>query len=220
MSLAEFQRAFADLIASPERCLEVRADATTILRAYSLSEREVHRLQVMVADEGMSINCTLYRVNRLIPLHGVLPLTCGWMGDRLLPELEAFWESSRDATLQFRREAWRFGHWLQQRIADGVLSGGPIEDALRFELASFDLRCAGPAAEDPELYPHPRKRLLRFTYDPQEVINPEAPRGPALEALPQGEWVLLDATGPELAVSRLVPELGRQLAKLGGHRFE
>ena len=127
MSLTDFQRAFADLISSPERCLAARADSHSAFASYDLTEREQYRLNMMVHDRAMSINCTLYRVNRLTPVYSVLPLTCAFLGDRLLYELKSFWESFDDASLQYRREAWRFGHWLQKRIASGLLEGGPIE---------------------------------------------------------------------------------------------
>jgi hypothetical protein len=203
LSLTEFQRAFADLIASPGRCLSARENPGGVLASYGLSERERRRLEAMVREKAMSINCTLYRVNRLTPVYSVLPLTSSFLGDSLLFELEAFWASFDDATLQYRREAWRFGEWLLNRIALGVLPGGPIEDAIRFELAAFEVRTAPRESGQADCYPHPRKRLVRFAYDPHQVLNHAS--GP-LAPLSREEWVLLDATGDELAVHRLQPQ--------------
>ena len=198
MSLGEFQRAFADLAASPEQCLAARRDLVGWSTTYDLTERERRRLAAMVHDESMSVNCTLYRVNRLTPIYSVLPLTCSFLGDRLLPELLSFWDSITDATLQYRREAWRLAHWLLDRIAAGKLAGGPIEDAIRFELAAFDARTGEHIAAPPDAFPHPRKRLVRFSYNPQEVLDPDS----TLEWIPLDEprHVLLDATGDTLVV--------------------
>jgi hypothetical protein len=202
LSLTEFQRAFADLIASPELCLSVRDKPADALAQYELSHRERSRLEAMVRDEAMSINCTLYRVNRLTPLYSVLPLTCLLLGDRLGLELEEFWKSFDDATLQYRREAWRFGEWLLKRIGAGLLNGGPIEDAIRFELAAFEVRTAPRESGQTDAYSHPRKRLERFAYDPEQLLKHAT--GP-LEPLSREEWILLDATGDELVVHRLGP---------------
>src|SRR5689334_21136219 len=114
MSIAEFQRAYADLIATQQRCLELREDAD-VLADYGLSARERQRLQAMAREDGMSVNCSLFRVNRLIPVYSVLPNACRLLGGRLMQELDAFWAASRHATLQYRWEAWRFGLWLQER---------------------------------------------------------------------------------------------------------
>ena len=109
MSIAEFQRAFADLVAHPEQVLGVRAGDDAVLADYDLSPRERERLEILANDEGMSVNCSLYRVNRLIPVYSVLPHTCRLLGDRLMAELDGFWAASRHATLQYRWESWRFG---------------------------------------------------------------------------------------------------------------
>jgi hypothetical protein len=45
----------------------------TAFSAYDLTPRESRRLALMLCDEGMSVNCTLYRVNRLTPLYSVRP---------------------------------------------------------------------------------------------------------------------------------------------------
>jgi len=203
VSLTEFQRAFADLIASPERCLAAREEPTEVFDSYKLTLRELLRLRSMVRSEAMSVNCTLYRVNRLTPIYSVLPLTCSLLGDQLRSELEAFCASSDQASSQYRLEAWRFGNWLLDRIASGILRGGRIEDAIRFELAAFDVRTAPRTPDRPDGYPHPRKRLLRFTYDPDIVLNPAKRDDNSPQRCGEDEWVLLDATGDSLTVSRL-----------------
>ena len=65
--LADFQRALADLTASPELCQSVRADATVLRAHYALTDREAARLAGIVGHAGMAAACTVYRMNRLAP---------------------------------------------------------------------------------------------------------------------------------------------------------
>jgi hypothetical protein len=203
VSLTEFQRAFADLIASPERCLEAREEPSKVFGSYELTRREQLRLTCMVRSAAMSVNCTLYRVNRLTPIYSVLPLTCSLLGDQLRSELEAFCALSDHATSQYRREALRFAKWLLDRISSGMLRGGPIEDAIAFERAAFDVRTAPRIPNRSDGHLHPRKRLLRFTYDPDVVLNPAKGGNSSPRRCGEEEWVLLDATGDSLTVFRL-----------------
>ena len=120
MSLDGFRRAFAHFVASPARCLELRADPS-LLEPFALDAREHERLLAMVRHAGMSHHCTLYRANRLTAIARSLPQTCEQLGIALSGELNRFWGSSTEAELQFRREAERFAHWLLGRIAHGAV---------------------------------------------------------------------------------------------------
>ena len=193
MSLAEFQRAFADLIASPQACLEARQRPAAAFAKYSLTAREVDRLRAIVRDEGMTANCTLYRVNRLVPVYAVLPLTCRLLGAALLPQLERFWAACEGATLQYRLEAWRFGDWLLERLRDGSLARGPLEDVIRFERAAYEVQTA-PHGSDR------RRQIVSFRYDPAVLLDPDADLS-ALEPLPHGIELLLDGTSGALEVA-------------------
>lgn len=173
MSLSEFQRAFGDLIASPQLVLHVRRDPSAALSLYVLSDRELKRLSAMCADEAMSINCTLYRVNRLVPIYSVLPRTCMMLGARLENELTEYWRSERDSTLQFHRQSVRFAEWLRARRSAGTLQGGPWEDALRFELTVFEVRTAPSEPGAGTVESERRRRTVVFHYDPEWVINGE-----------------------------------------------
>jgi hypothetical protein len=57
-----------------------------------------------------------------------------------MDELDAFWAVSRHANLQYRWESWRFGLWLEERIAAGRLPGGPVEDAIPTSCSILRLR--------------------------------------------------------------------------------
>jgi hypothetical protein len=65
MTMAAFQRAYADLAASPKLCLATRADPERALSGYDLDAREQARLAKAVWQPGMDANCTLYRATRI-----------------------------------------------------------------------------------------------------------------------------------------------------------
>lgn len=156
----------------------------------------------MVNDPSMSVNCTLYRVNRLTPLYSVMPLTCRLLGERLQSELDAFWGPIQDATLQYGTEARRFADWLLRRIESGALPGGPVEDAIQFELAAYEVRTAPREALDAEAG-DPRQRLLRFRHRVESVLAGDNAAELMEGTLSDEQWVLLDATGDALEVRRV-----------------
>ena len=201
MSIAEFQRAFADLVASPERCVRLRDGAADVLAGYAMTQRERERLEAMVRDEAMSVNCSLYRVNRLIPVYSVLPHSCRLLGGRLVAELDAFWAASRHATLQYRWESWRFGLWLEERIAAGLLPGGPVEDAIRLEMAIFDAQSAARNGNGGGNGVG-RRRMMLLRYDPDELLDPTI-AAEELQPVASGVTVEVDATGNRFAVRRV-----------------
>lgn len=206
MSIAEFQRAFADLIACPDRCVALRQGTTDVLAGYDITQRERKRLETMVHHEAMSVNCSLYRVNRLIPVYSVLPHSCRLLGDRLMDELDAFWTASRHATLQYRWESWRFGLWLEERIATRRLPAGPVEDAIRLEMAMFDVQAAQRDGKSGS-----RRRVVLLRYEPDELLDPAIP-AEELQPLASGVTVLIDATGQQLSIRRIDDKLEGRVA--------
>jgi hypothetical protein len=93
MSVASFQQALCDLIASPVLCKALRAAPDDVMAGYELSPRERTRLVEAVWQRGMSTNCSLYRSNRVTPLYTMLNATCRSLGDQFAPLLDAFWSS-------------------------------------------------------------------------------------------------------------------------------
>jgi len=93
MSVASFQQALCDLIASPRLCLALRANPQDTLAGYQLSARERTRLMEVVWQRGMSTNCTLYRSNRVTPIYTLLNFTCRALGDQLAAVLDEFWDA-------------------------------------------------------------------------------------------------------------------------------
>src|SRR5579864_1813353 len=135
MSLASFQRALCDLIASPRLCLALRADPDATLAAYDLSPRERERLTTVVRQRGMSTNCTLYRSNRITPIYTLLPFTCRSLGAQFGTLIEEYWAGENYRDGQFKSEVERFSVFLRRRIAAGSIASAFTRDLLAFELA-------------------------------------------------------------------------------------
>jgi len=107
MTLAAFQQALCDLIASPDLSLAARAGTADVFGRYDLSDRERVRLVQIVWQAGMSTNCTLYRSNRVTPIYTLLHHTCFILGDRFKHELDDYWEATELRDLEFKREIER-----------------------------------------------------------------------------------------------------------------
>ena len=140
MSLAAFQRAYADLAASPRLCLAVRADPVAALASYDLDARERDRLVHAVWQRGMDANCTLYRVTRITALNTVMPLTLKLVGPELRALLDGYWENHPVHDVRFAHEAARFIAWLETRP---VVLPEPTDDLIalaRRELAIAEAR--------------------------------------------------------------------------------
>jgi hypothetical protein len=183
MSLRDFQRALCDLIASPRLCLRMRERPEEVLARYELTPREARRLTSVVWQRGMSVNCTLYRVNRVTPVYSMLPLTCFLLGDALLPELETFWAEFTDTDLQYKTEIQRFAAFLHRRIEQGHVDMPCLAEVLEFELAVNELRFTSRRRILEDLdrssigdvrrawRAHPLVRVLSFRHDPTVVLG-------------------------------------------------
>ena len=143
MSMAGFQRAYADLAASPKLCLKVREDPAAALAGFDLDAREQDRLARAVWQRGMDANCTLYRATRIAALNAVIPLTLGLLRPVLRPMLEEFWEAYPVHDVRFARETARFVAWLETRPAT---LPEPVADVIalaRRELTFDEARLVG-----------------------------------------------------------------------------
>jgi hypothetical protein len=208
MTLLAYQQALCDLIASPQLCLEARADPEAALSRYDLAPRERRRLAAVVRQRGMSTSCTLHRVNRITPIYSYLSLTCFLLGDSLIGEVEAFWSQGKPSDLQFGPESERFGRFLKRRLRAGAVRDPYVEEVLDFELAANRLRAlsrergrpsvasaTGAPEPDPttgQSAPHPLVRVVEFRHEPLSLLgalsqgrrpDPEPERGRYLVAL-------------------------------------
>lgn len=206
MTLLAYQQALCDIVASPELCLRLRREPESVLAGYDLSEKECRRLETVVRQPGMSTSCTLYRVNRMTPLSGYLPLTCRLLGDELVHEAELFWAESPPDDLHFRREPERFARFLEQRVASGAIADPYLLEVLRFELAVNRLHVATRAEDDP------LTAVVHFDHEPIVLLGCLADRRRPDPEPTRGEFfVLLDATGGEIRLSEGEPALAQRL---------
>jgi hypothetical protein len=113
--LVEFQKALADLTASPELCRKARRKPEILRERYTLTDKEWRRLAGIVASKGMEANCMLYRANRLIPVALNLPETCDAIRDDLNRLISAYWESEPTTDVHFLVEADRFCRFLKSQ---------------------------------------------------------------------------------------------------------
>lgn len=113
--LGDFQRALADLTASPALCRTVRRTPETLHERYDLTDKEWRRLVGIVGSRGMEANCLLYRANRLAPVALNLPETCKALGDDLTRLISAYWDSEPVTDVNFLVEAVRFCDFLLAR---------------------------------------------------------------------------------------------------------
>lgn len=223
MSVSGFQQAFCDLIASPEMSVGLRRGEASLLDGYELTARERRRLIEAVRQRGMSVNCTLYRHNRVTPLCSLLPRSCALLDDRFREEASAYWRA--EATdLQFGPEIERFASFLRARLDSGALNVPYLDEMLGFELAINELRFAPRlrlladleerrAGRDWEL--HPLVRVLRFAYEPEELLGSFSGGDLPPAGLQGGDFYLvLDGTDAELVLRPLEPRWGKLLAGL------
>jgi hypothetical protein len=195
MSLLGYQQALCDMVASPQLCLRVRA-AAAALDGYDLTKRERRRLAAVAAQRGMSTSCTLYRVNRIAPLHAYLPLTCTLLGDELIREAERFWGEGKPGDLQFGPETQRFGRFLQRRLQEGAIADPYLGEVLALELAANALRWGA----------QPPTRTVPFVHEPVALLAPLADGRRPDHAVPPGDYaVVVDATESRITLSVAVP---------------
>lgn len=115
LMLAAFQRALADLTASPALCRAAREDPALLAGRYRLTEKEARRLNHVVRSKGMDANCSLYRANRLTPVVLNCPDLCDRLGDDLNRLISLYWESEPATNVHFLFEADRFCRFLAGR---------------------------------------------------------------------------------------------------------
>jgi hypothetical protein len=221
----------ADLVASPSLCLLARRHPASALSAYELTARERDRLAAIVWQRGMSTNCSLYRANRITPLYTHLGLTCTLLGERLMSEVELFWQFCRESDLQFESEIKRFAAFLRARVQDGKLDCPPLEAVVDFELAVNELlylprrRLAeelldAPAVRDVgSIQSHPLVRLVRFAHEPSRLLTALAALQAPPDDLQRGDFFLVvHATAAEMDIVQVDAVLGLALERLTASR--
>jgi hypothetical protein len=234
MTLAGFQQALCELIASPDLCRSFRSDGAEFLGRHELSPGERDRLLDVVWQRGMATCCTLYRSNRVTPIYTLLHHTCVVLGERLKDQLDQYWASTELRDLEFKQEIERFAHFLKRQVACGALADSFVEEVLDFEIALNDLRFAprrqilremSKASVDgvAGFQMHPLMRVVRFRHAPARVLQALAEGRVPRELAEEDAFLLLNHADDELSAIELEPEAGRLLWRLqteGGHPAE
>ncbi|MBO9731878.1 MAG: hypothetical protein J7623_24770 [Chitinophaga sp.] len=208
MSLLSFQKALTDLIASPQLCLQMRTNPADILPRYDLTDREKARLQAVVHQPGMSVSCTLYRVNRITPIYTMLPYTCFLLGPALVSQAETFWQVQQKSDLQFKREITLFGEFLLQQIDAGILINPYLREIVAMELAINELnflpREALLNAPLNEQGIHPLVRFIPFDHSPEVLLTALASmQQPSIVLQKDAYWLVIDHREEEISFSTL-----------------
>jgi hypothetical protein len=208
MSLLSFQKALTDLIASPQLCLQLRNEPAAILSRYDLTSREQRRLQTVVYQQGMSVSCTLYRVNRITPIYTMLPYTCFLLGEQLMPVIEAFWAIDNRSDLQFKREINIFGEFLLQKLLSREIVNPYLREITVMELAMNELKFLPRKllmeTGDDETGIHPLVRLVPFDHPPEPLLTALAGMKLPEQEEHTGEyWLMLDHREEELSFRAL-----------------
>ncbi len=133
--LVDFQQALADLVASPNLCIEVRRNPSVLRERYRLTDREARRLAGVVNHPSMECNCMLYRANRLAPLAMNLPGLVKALGADLRGVLDGFWKRYSNTDVHFYIESYRFCEFIQEELARGRLFNEDVAPAMHREMA-------------------------------------------------------------------------------------
>lgn len=220
MSLAAFQRAMADLAASPALGAAVVEDPAAALGGYALDEREIRRLAAVAAQPGMKVNRMLYRSNRFSPIRAQLPHTCFVLAPWLRGLLDGFWAENRVLERNAPTEVRRFAAYVRRWIAGREPPLPPLEgEVLSWEMECYELAvlptrrlldetaaAAARARPDSPLRPHPLVGVARFTLDPAYLLKALGERRPPpFPDAATGDFALLVDYRVRPRVVRVVP---------------
>jgi len=225
MTMAAFQRAMCDLVASPDLCIALVQSPEEVLGRYDLSDRDRRRLIEVVQQPGMLVNCSLYRANRLSPIYNLVPHTCFLLGDALVDEATEFWTGFKETRLQFHDEVKQFGEFLRRRMEMGILQNPILAEVLEYELALNEFRYTPRLevlarleqnktvpGESKRVQLHPLIRVILFRHEPRRLLEFLDERQPPPDDLAEGEfWLLLDGKGEEVETNLIDLSVGRLL---------
>jgi hypothetical protein len=218
MSLVAFQRALADMAASPPMCRRVLDEGAEALAGYDLTPIEILRLLSAADQRGMRMNCMLYRNGRLSPLVSQLPGTFHVLGYGLREVAEAFWAENPKVPRGVPPEMRRFAAFLRRRVAEGALTEPLLPEVLDWEMETYELALLPPehtrasvaeaaarARADVPLRPHPLVGVARFTREPFTVVRALREKRPLpYDHAEPGEYhVLVDFRGEQRGLEPL-----------------
>jgi hypothetical protein len=233
MSLGDFQRAMAGLVASGEFRLAVAGGDAQALQGYELDARERRRLVALARQPGLRVGEMIYRLNRALALTRFLPLTLALLGPNLKREIQLFWEAWPQSRLQFEEDVTRFAAFLEARLRSAEaftpFTSRLVGEVLRYEMAlarlgffcNAESEAGGvpaPAAArgKPRVRLDPRIAAVCFARDPERMLRAlKERRASSSELREEGEHHrLLDARRPTILLRRIGRRTARLLATL------
>lgn len=205
MSLAAFQRAMADMAASPALLGRIQEDADAALAAYALTEVERRRVASAAGQRGMRVNCMLYRSNRLSPLVSQLPNTILLLGGGLRAAADGYWAENPVLERNAPTEVRRFAAFVQRRAAEGTIAEPLVPQVLAWEMTVYELallprlrtlaetaEAAARTAPGGPLRLHPLVGVSAFTREPAALLRAMwGRRRPPYDDIAHGEYHLL-----------------------------
>jgi hypothetical protein len=169
MSLANFQRAFARLVAEPGFAASVRGGAAVP----GLSARERERLVAAARDPGLGAATTVHFGWRLSKLLALLPLTRAALGEALGDLAREFWATRPPRTLYFQGEAIEFCRF----VAGSEEVPAAARELAEFEAAAIALEMGAEGGGSDRVE-------VEFEHDPQELIEAAASDELDLDSVP------------------------------------
>src|ERR1035438_4656877 len=118
MSLQAFQQAIVDLTLAPHRVRLLLKGDLSLLKTYSLTERERQRILDVIRQPGMALNCTIARGNRFEAIGELFPMTCVLLEPVLRDLLDELWGKFLPTNYQFAGEEEAFANIVRRKMAD------------------------------------------------------------------------------------------------------
>lgn len=169
MSLADFQRALADMTLDAGLAVEVRSRGSSALAGYALTETEGRRLQAVAQQDGMSLNCSLARANRFTSIHDAFSMTCLLLGPQLRSVLDQLWSARRPGNYQLTGEEMVFADIVEAAVTCHLLSVEYLGEILRYERACWEMAMELRLKDASQMEGQSRK--TRFEHDPGVLID-------------------------------------------------
>lgn len=186
MSLADFQRALADMTLDARLASAVRRHGPSALAGYSLTGRECRRLQAVAGQEGMSLNCSLARANRFTSIHDAFSMTCVLLGQHLRELLDDLWSERRPGNYQLTGEEYVFAELVERAIARSTVRNEYLAEVLQYERIcwemAMELRLQNAA------HMEGRSRTTRFQHDPAALMDALSKGEQPPPGLPAGNY--------------------------------
>jgi hypothetical protein len=183
MSLAMFQRALVELTLTPHKARALRLGDQSVLAGFELTDLERTRLDEVVHQPGMSVNCSLSRSNRLEVIFQSLPMTCVILKPILRKLVDELWQDNQPSNYQLAGEDTAFIALLSGKIAAGKLTVLYLEEIFAYELACMELTRRslnqnGPNAEI----------IVNFHHSPDDLLLPLSQLLAPPDQLPTGAF--------------------------------